>query len=430
MNENLFILANYYYNMGFNISHISPLPADLDNRDIIDLKAPSHEWLQFIIRRQSLEELRSFDWELAIGLGVVLGYNKVRALDIDGCSDDTIVEKMLAKMNLPPDYEWIVRSGSHEGYHILFISEDHNYPTLSDKVKAFRPSIEYVDSFKHIELRYRGHLVLPPSIHYTYNRYEFRSNKFPRYEPKYVPLPSIEILVDEFCQNSDNIDKSRRLSEIEIGDSVFLSYPESLGDGFYLIVDCETTGLPLNWDAPIEDLDNWPRIVQLSWNLVDGSGKICDLIYTFGNHIIKPDGFSIPNSATQIHGISNEVAHEEGKDLNYVLDKFGKCATLASAIVGHNLSFDINVLNAEFLRCRYQSPLSTVREICLMKSTIDFCKIESKGKYKYPKLSELYYKLFDTELKISHDAQLDVDAAAKCLMELLNLGVIQRNQLL
>jgi len=33
----------------------------------------------------------------------------------------------------------------------------------------------------------------------------------------------------------------------------------------YLFFDTETTGLPKNWKAPIEDLNNWPRLVQLAW---------------------------------------------------------------------------------------------------------------------------------------------------------------------
>ncbi len=35
----------------------------------------------------------------------------------------------------------------------------------------------------------------------------------------------------------------------------------------YLIFDTETTGLPKRWDAPITDTDNWPRAVQIAWQL-------------------------------------------------------------------------------------------------------------------------------------------------------------------
>ena len=42
----------------------------------------------------------------------------------------------------------------------------------------------------------------------------------------------------------------------------------------YLIFDTETTDLPKKWNAPITDTDNWPRCVQLAWQLHDNNGKI------------------------------------------------------------------------------------------------------------------------------------------------------------
>ena len=41
----------------------------------------------------------------------------------------------------------------------------------------------------------------------------------------------------------------------------------------YLIFDTETTGLPHNKTAPITDLDNWPRLVQIAWQLHSDKGK-------------------------------------------------------------------------------------------------------------------------------------------------------------
>ena len=42
----------------------------------------------------------------------------------------------------------------------------------------------------------------------------------------------------------------------------------------YLIFDTETTGLPKKWNAPITDSDNWPRSVQLAWQLHDSKGAL------------------------------------------------------------------------------------------------------------------------------------------------------------
>ena len=86
----------------------------------------------------------------------------------------------------------------------------------------------------------------------------------------------------------------------------------------YLIFDTETTGLPRNKNAPLTDFENWPRLVQLAWQLHDGKGKLISQ----KNFIIKPDGFDIPFKAEQVHGISTQRALEEGHDLTEVLRLF------------------------------------------------------------------------------------------------------------
>ena len=68
----------------------------------------------------------------------------------------------------------------------------------------------------------------------------------------------------------------------------------------YLIFDTETTGLPKKWNAPISDSENWPRCVQLAWQLHDNNGKLI----SNQSSIIKPDGFDIPFESEKVHGIS------------------------------------------------------------------------------------------------------------------------------
>ena len=76
----------------------------------------------------------------------------------------------------------------------------------------------------------------------------------------------------------------------------------------FLIYDTETTGLPSNWKAPLTDSENWPRLVQLAWQLHDVNGKLLSR----GNKIVKPDGFTIPFTSSKIHGITTERAEAEG----------------------------------------------------------------------------------------------------------------------
>ena len=86
----------------------------------------------------------------------------------------------------------------------------------------------------------------------------------------------------------------------------------------YLIFDTETTGLPKKWNAPISDSENWPRCVQLAWQLHDQAGKCLE----YKNYLIKPDGFEIPFASEKVHGISTELAQKKGTDLKEVLDDF------------------------------------------------------------------------------------------------------------
>src|SRR5690554_1321198 len=104
----------------------------------------------------------------------------------------------------------------------------------------------------------------------------------------------------------------------------------------YLIFDTETTGLPRNFAAPITDLDNWPRLVQLAWQRHDETGKLI----SSGNYIIRPEGFTIPFNSEKIHGISTQRAQEEGEDLSLVLKKFRDEIAKAQFLIGHNVGFD------------------------------------------------------------------------------------------
>ena len=41
-----------------------------------------------------------------------------------------------------------------------------------------------------------------------------------------------------------------------------------------LFFDTETTGLPKKYDAPASNVDNWPRLIQLSWIICDENKNI------------------------------------------------------------------------------------------------------------------------------------------------------------
>ena len=86
----------------------------------------------------------------------------------------------------------------------------------------------------------------------------------------------------------------------------------------YLVFDTETTGLPKNFNAPISDLDNWPRCIQIAWQLHDEMGNLIE----HKDYLIKPDDFDIPYDSERIHGISTELATQKGVDIKQALNEF------------------------------------------------------------------------------------------------------------
>ncbi len=192
----------------------------------------------------------------------------------------------------------------------------------------------------------------------------------------------------------------------------------------YLFFDTETTGLPLNWNAPASNTSNWPRMVQLACLLTDPNGTIIEQ----RNFIIKPEGYTIPSDASNIHGITTERANREGLDLNASLTDFNALLARATHLVAHNMEFDEKIVGAEYHRKFGADPLTSKTKFCTMKSprVIEHCSIPPfrYGSYKWPKLSELHTKLFGVDFDEAHDASVDIQATARCFFELKRIRII------
>ena len=189
----------------------------------------------------------------------------------------------------------------------------------------------------------------------------------------------------------------------------------------YILFDTETTGVPKDYKAPATDLDNWPRLVQIGWVLYDDDKNLL----AEAEFVVKPEGFEIPENVSRIHGVTTEKALSVGDALEDVLEIFKYALDKTDTVIGHNLTFDENVVGAEFLRLNLENPFSKKTSVDTMKSSIDYCKLPGKyGNYKWPKLSELYFKLFNEDMGEAHTALQDIRNTAKCYFELVRLGVI------
>lgn len=190
-----------------------------------------------------------------------------------------------------------------------------------------------------------------------------------------------------------------------------------------LFFDTETTGLPKRWGMKVEDTWNWPRIVELGIVVTDLEGNT---LYCM-QFIIKPSGFTIPKEASDIHGITQEIADEQGTSILDALSKFEEIAKDAKMIVAHNIDFDKMVIGAEFIRAKSNFRIDEQNLFCTMKASTSWCKIpHANGKgVKWPKLQELHVKLFNEEFSGAHGAVADIEATARCFFELKRLKVIE-----
>lgn len=195
----------------------------------------------------------------------------------------------------------------------------------------------------------------------------------------------------------------------------------------YIIFDTETTGLPKSWDKSYQDVDNWPRCIQIAWQLHDDSGKLIEA----KDYLVKPQGFDIPYDAERIHGICTEYAEKHGHKLTDVLDEFNIALKKSNFVVGQNVGFDINVMGAEFIRAGLNTNMHDlpILDTCTEK-TAQIVGIQSGKRFKLPTLTELHEKLFDVAFGEAHNATADVEATTRCFFELIRQELVSPSDLL
>jgi DNA polymerase III epsilon subunit-like protein len=192
-----------------------------------------------------------------------------------------------------------------------------------------------------------------------------------------------------------------------------------------IIFDTETTGLPER-GAKLTELSKWPYIIQLSWLEINILPKVS---YNLENHYIKIDkDVELSDESIKIHGIKRDKLEKEGKNIKDVLTKILNSLKTTDYLVAHNLNFDKNMLNAECSRNNIELNLNnSLIEFCTMKYGEQICNIKMIGKNgrefrKFPKLGELYIKLFNETVDNYHNAKVDIICCARCFMILTNNG--------
>jgi demethylmenaquinone methyltransferase/2-methoxy-6-polyprenyl-1,4-benzoquinol methylase len=189
--------------MGFNITHIIPSileynrdgdgPKDAHLFKKNPFKSSANKRDNFDVIRQNYNDVEGFNWLEAKGIGTVTGLNSLRALDFDNCYDIEFIKYILSILELPLDYEWVVNTGSKKGFHIIFYSDIlFEFPCYKTRIRYFEPNKEYLTKFKKLDLIWKNHLILPPSLHHSGNKYEFAFTDCPLEKPKFISWFKIE----------------------------------------------------------------------------------------------------------------------------------------------------------------------------------------------------------------------------------------------
>ncbi len=190
----------------------------------------------------------------------------------------------------------------------------------------------------------------------------------------------------------------------------------------YLFFDTETTGLPKNWQAPANDVNNWPRIIQLAWALYDVDRNLMEKQVV----LIKPEGWQMPTDEFWVkNGFTQEKNMAEGVPIKAAIGFLIRAERACKLRIAHNIAFDSKIVRAEVIRTfgednhKFES-----QKMCTMMASTDYCKLPGKRGYKWPKLIELHEKLFGEGFTGAHDAMNDVEALAKCFFKMVDLKII------
>lgn len=197
----------------------------------------------------------------------------------------------------------------------------------------------------------------------------------------------------------------------------------------YFIFDTETTGLPIFNTTGFHRFPSFrflnrydsARVVSISWIVADDDGKLIKQVY----HVIRPLDFVIDNDskATEIHGITQEIAEENGVPWHTMYEEFMADLADCNTIVAHNIQFDLSVMLSEMFRYNKQEGIDTFIEknrLCTMKLG-KLAMSQSRG----PKLCDLYKHLCDEVMKNAHDASYDTLVCYKCFVEMLKDPKVQ-----
>lgn len=204
---------------------------------------------------------------------------------------------------------------------------------------------------------------------------------------------------------------------------------------YILFFDTETNGLPLVRNS--SDINNWPKIVQIAWQIWEftgasgASGDVTSHKVSAQSFLVKPEPDIVWNEGSYaIHKISKERALSEGSSALDVFTAFADALKSVKVVCAHNLAFDKPVVLAELQRRSIDIRLWPTIEYCTCINTKELLKLPARfakpwDMYKLPKLIELYTFLYSPAMSFEfHTAAGDVECLVQCFKELVRRRLV------
>ena len=193
-----------------------------------------------------------------------------------------------------------------------------------------------------------------------------------------------------------------------------MDYRFILKDKYLLFVDTETYGIPQDIFTSYKNIDNWPTIKQIAW-----------IVYTKTGQLVSAHNYSISVDSEQQVVPPSYYVPKEILPIHEILKLFQDDLSSCDVIVGHNIDYDVHVIMSEMHRFGYDtSRLATIPQFCTMRNSVKICNFDTRHGDRYPKLQELYSKLFHRPFENAHDAYCDIKATAECFWEIFSRDLL------
>ncbi len=190
----------------------------------------------------------------------------------------------------------------------------------------------------------------------------------------------------------------------------------------YLVFDVSGVEKPKEFKANFSDIHLWPKVVHVSWIVLDKDLKPLEDF----DFIVNREDRKYTSAILNFAKIDDDDIEKKSTPIDVILNKFNESLEKCQYVVAHNMAININMLAAEYLRNTIEVKVFKKEPICIMQEGTYITKIPTKyGTYKWPSLVELHAALFNSTFTPPNNARADVIASARCFIKMMKAGHLE-----